>query len=256
MRNGKGIHLGFDVSTQTIGVCLLEDDGSEYGKILELTHINPKISSKIKGIEQLFLKKKIVEEFIHKYKDFGIDEVVIEEPLLRSNNVITVASLLRFNGIVSDSIYNILGIVPQYISSYDARKYAFPELMGIRKYNKTEKQYDYAHIKKDIMESKFVLFGSYPWTIDKKIVLQEKVSDLFPQIEWVYGKNGELRKENYDATDAYVAVLGQLNKNKFGELNFKTDIIGESNDGNGTMEIVYNLSYWNRTEQRKTYIKD
>ena len=256
MINNHKVLLGLDVSTSCIGICLLEDDGTNNGKIIELTHINPKISSKIKGIEQLFLKKKIVEEFIHKYKDFGIDEVVIEEPLLRSNNVITVASLLRFNGIVSDSIYNILGIVPQYISSYDARKYAFPELMGIRKYNKTEKQYDYAHIKKDIMESKFVLFGSYPWTIDKKIVLQEKVSDLFPQIEWVYGKNGELRKENYDATDAYVAVLGQLNKNKFGELNFKTDIIGESNDGNGTKEIVYNLSYWNRTEQRKTYIKD
>ena len=156
MINNHKVLLGLDVSTSCIGICLLEDDGTNNGKIIELTHINPKISSKIKGIEQLFLKKKIVEEFIHKYKDFGIDEVVIEEPLLRSNNVITVASLLRFNGIVSDSIYNILGIVPQYISSYDARKYAFPELMGIRKYNKTEKQYDYAHIKKDIIFLNFL----------------------------------------------------------------------------------------------------
>ena len=123
MRNDNRIILGLDISTTTIGVCLLEDDGSEYGKIIELTHINPKVSSKIKGIEQLFLKKKIFEEFLVKYKDFGIDNVIIEEPLLRSNNVNTVSTLLRFNGMVSDSVYNMLGIVPQYISSYDAREY-------------------------------------------------------------------------------------------------------------------------------------
>ena len=33
MENKKSnIILGLDVSTQTIGVCLLEDDGSEFGK--------------------------------------------------------------------------------------------------------------------------------------------------------------------------------------------------------------------------------
>ena len=37
---------------------IIIDDGSDYGKIIELTHISPKVSSKIKGIEQLFLKKK------------------------------------------------------------------------------------------------------------------------------------------------------------------------------------------------------
>ena len=37
--NNNQILLGLDVSTKTIGICLLEDDGSEYGKILELTHI-------------------------------------------------------------------------------------------------------------------------------------------------------------------------------------------------------------------------
>ena len=91
MNNNKNkIILGLDISTTTIGICLLEDNGSDYGKIIELTHINPKVSPKIKGIEQLFLKKKIFEEFLTKYKDFGIDDVIIEEPLLRSNNVNTV----------------------------------------------------------------------------------------------------------------------------------------------------------------------
>lgn len=256
MKNDKKVYLGCDVSTQTIGFCILIDDGSEYGKIVELTHINPKVPTKTKGIEQLFLKKKIFEEFLIKYKDFGIDEVIIEEPLLRSNNVNTVSTLLRFNGMVSDCVYNVLGIVPQYISSYDAREYSFPELMSIRKYGKNEKQYEFSKIYKEIKDCKLVLFGGYPWTIDKKTVIQGKVSEIFPDIEWLYNKKGELKKENFDACDAYVAVLGFLNKQRFGELEFSSEIIGESNDGNGTREISYNIRYWNKKEVRKTYINN
>jgi hypothetical protein len=99
-KKGRSIYMGLDISTACIGISIVIDDGSDYGKIVELTHINPKVSSKIKGIEQLFLKKKIFEEFLLKYKDFGIDYVVIEEPLLRSNNVLTVSTLLRFNGMI------------------------------------------------------------------------------------------------------------------------------------------------------------
>ena len=253
-KKGNKIALGLDVSTTCIGICILLDDGSEYGKIVELTHVNPKVSNKIKGIEQLFLKKKIFEEFLVKYKDFGIDEVVIEEPLLRSNNVNTVSTLLRFNGMVSDSVYNILGIVPQYISSYDARAYSFPELMSIRKYGKDEKQYPFSKIYKEIKECRLVLFGGYPWAIDKKTVIQGKVSDVFPNIEWLYNKKGELKKENFDACDAYVAVLGYLNKQRNGELSFTSEIIGESNDGKNTREIEYNVKYWNKTDRRKTFI--
>lgn len=255
-KNNNKIYLGLDISTACIGISILIDDGSQYGKIVELTHINPKVSSKIKGIEQLFLKKKIFEEFLVKYKDFGIDEVIIEEPLLRSNNVNTVSTLLRFNGMVSDCVYNILGIVPRYISSYDAREYSFPELMSIRKYGKDEKQYEYSKIYKEIKDCKLVLFGGYPWTIDKKTVIQGKVADIFPDIEWLYNKKNELKKENFDACDAYVAVLGFINKERYGELKFSSEIIGESNDGNGTREIMYNVKYWDKIEQRTTYINN
>ena len=240
--------MGLDVSTSTIGVCIVLDDGSDYGKILELTHISPKIPSKIKGIESLFIKKKIFEEFIVKFKDFGIDEVVIEEPLLRSNNVNTVGTLLRFNGMISDCVYNILGIVPHYISSYDARKYSFPTLMSIRKYGKDEKQYDYKKIKKEIQQCKMVLFGDYPWTIDKKTVIQGNVSELFPDVPWIYNKKGELKKENFDASDAYVACLGYLNKEKYGELDMRVENIQEIDKG-----IKYDVVYWNKRLSRITY---
>lgn len=247
-KNGKKIAMGLDVSTSTIGVCIVLDDETDYGKILELTHISPKVSNKIKGVEQLFLKKKIFEDFIVKFKDFGIDEVVIEEPLLRSNNVNTVGTLLRFNGMISNCVYNILGIVPNYISSYDARKYSFPNLMSIRKFGKDEKQYDYNKILKEIQQCKMVLFGDYPWAIDKKTVIQGNVSEIFPDVPWIYNKKGDLKKENFDATDAYVACLGFLNKQKYGDLNLKIKNIKEIDKG-----IEYDVLYWDKVIHRTTY---
>lgn len=243
------IILGLDVSTTCIGCCLFLDDGSENGKIIALTHVVPKIPGKIKGIESLFLKKKIFnDEFLSEWKGRGIDEVIIEEPLLRSNNVETCGTLLRFNGMISDCVYTELGIVPEYISSYDARKYAFPSLMSIRKYNKTGEQYPYKKIMKEIQTGRLVLFGAYPWEIDKKAVMQGKVSELFPDIPWLYNKKGELKKENFDACDAYVACLGYVNKKRYGEPDFKITDIKEVDDG-----IEYKVNYWNRVEDRVTY---
>ena len=253
-KNGNKIVLSLDVSTTTIGICILLDDGSDYGKIIELTHISPKVSSKVKGIESLFLKKRIFEEYIKSFKDLEIDEAVIEEPLLRSNNINTCGVLLRFNGMISDSIYEIFGVVPNYISSYDARKFSFPELMSVRKYDKQGKEYDYANILKKIKEAKLVLFGGMDWDISKKYVMQQKVSEIFPDIEWIYDKKRELKKQNFDAVDAYVAVLGHINKNKYGELNFKTKNINSTFDGETPKSIEYDIDYWGKTLHRVTYI--
>lgn len=246
------IIMGLDISTTCIGVCILEDDGSEYGKVLELTHVSPKVPRKIKGMKSLFLKKQIFkDEFLTKWKKMGITKVVIEAPLLSSNNVNTVATLLQFNGMISDCIYEILGIVPDYITSYDARKYAFPSLSTIRKYNRDGEQYSNKKILNAIKKSKVVLFGGYMFDIDKKEIILSKVSEIFPNIDWLYGKQGNLIKENFDATDAYVACVGQLHYEKYGELNFKiTDTkIYEK-------YVEYDLHYWNRVEHRLTYLND
>ncbi len=246
------IVLGIDISTTTIGCCLLLDDGSKYGKVIELTHVKPKINNKIKGIESLFLKANIFkEEFLHKYKDIGISDIIIEEPLLSSNNTNTCGTLLRFNGMVSRDCYDIFGIVPEFISSYDARKYSFPELMSIRKFGKNGLPYEDSKILNSVKKKQFVLFGAYPWDVDKKQVLQGKVSELFPQIEWIYNKKGELTKENFDASDAYVAILGYLNKEKYGEPQFSIDNLQVNNN-----IIEYDLLYWDRKENRKIYLDE
>jgi hypothetical protein len=114
--------LGLDVSTKTIGISLFEDNG-DGGKLQMLTHITPKVKPKPKdNIELLIKKAQIFQfEFLEKYSDIDISRVIIEEPLVRSNNVNTVATLLRFNGMICRSVYEVLNLVPEFISSYDAQ---------------------------------------------------------------------------------------------------------------------------------------
>ena len=160
-------------------------------------------------MEELFRKVEIFEqEFLVKYSDIGITRVVIEEPLLQSNNVYTIATLLRFNGMISKSVYDAIGVVPEFISSYDARKYAFPELMAVRRFKKDGTPL----ADKVIAKNTPVLFGAYDFDIDKKYVLWEKVAELEPQVIWFYDNKNKLKKETFDTSDAYVAGIGFMQK--------------------------------------------
>lgn len=197
--------LGLDVSTKTIGMALFEEDG----KLLELTHITPKIKPQPENkLEELFKKVDAFEKLLTRYMDLDIEKVVIEEPLLNSNNVYTVGTLLRFNGMISKVVDDVLGVVPEFISSYDSRAYAFPQLMAVRTQDKKGNPYT----EKEISNKKPVLFGGYSWDIDKKQVIWDLVADREPQIVWEYNKHNILKKENFDMTDAYTAVLGYMRK--------------------------------------------
>ena len=212
------IILGLDISTACIGASIVLDDGkSDTPKILKITHVSPKIPNKIKGMEALFLRKKLFkEQFIPQLKEFNITDVVVEEPLLSSNNVNTVATLLRYNGMISDAIYEELGVVPTTISSYDARMYSFPELVCLRKYNKRGEVYPIKHIKSAINAGNIVLFGAYPFDVDKKTVMMNMVNTVYDDIEWIYNKKGEIKKENYDACDSLICALAYININHHG----------------------------------------
>jgi len=201
--------LALDVSTSTIGIALFEDLG-DMGELKLLHHVSPKVKPKPENkMEELFKKVEIFQtEFLNKYADFGIYRVIIEEPLLQSNNVYTIATLLRFNGMISKSVFDTIGVVPEFISSYDARKYGFPELMASR----TSKKDGTPLPEKQIAKNEPVLFGGYPFDVDKKMVIFEKVCDLVPQITWLFDKHNKLKKENFDMSDAYCAGRGQMLK--------------------------------------------
>jgi hypothetical protein len=200
--------LALDVSTSTIGIALFEDLGNK-GKLKLLHHVSPKVKPQPENkMEELFKKVEIFEkEFLTNYADFGITKVVIEEPLLQSNNVYTIATLLRFNGMISKSVYDTVGVVPEFISSYDARKYAFPELMDVRRFKKDGTPLP----EKQIAKNQPVLFGGYDFEVDKKYILWEKVAELEPQVAWFYDKKNKLKKETFDTSDAYVCGIGYMN---------------------------------------------
>jgi RNase H-fold protein (predicted Holliday junction resolvase) len=185
--------LGLDVSTKTIGWALFD---IKTKNLLELTHISPKTKEEYDNkMQNLFSKSIIFGEKIKEYAGLGIEKVVVEEPLLNSNNVYTVASLIRYNTLICREIYEKLGIIPELISTYNSRKFAFPYLV------------------KPNDKGKFVLFGEYPKGADKKMIIWEQVAKREPQIQWQYTKNNTLKKENFDQTDAYCAVLGYMKMN-------------------------------------------
>ena len=180
--------LGLDVSTKCIGISLFTSKGT----LLEMTHISPVIKPEPENkVETLLKKADLFKEFIIEkgYTDMKIKYVVIEEPLVRSNNVNTVAVLLKFNGVITKICYDVLKVVPTYISTYESRKNAFPQLM------------------QPGSTAKPVLFGAYPKDTDKKKVIWELVSAREPNFKWLYDKKGRLKKENFDSCDSYATVI-------------------------------------------------
>ena len=183
--------LGLDISTKTTGFALFDMGNS---KLLELTHFSPKIKPQPEDkIEELLKKADAFKLHLEQYKDVGIVRIIIEEPLLNSNNIYTVGTLLRYNTLILKACYDVIGVLPTFISTYNARKYAFPDLVG---------QND---------KGKNVLFGGYPKDIDKKQVIWEHVNAVCPDVKWLYDKKGKLKKENYDMADAVTCVIGQIN---------------------------------------------
>jgi RNase H-fold protein (predicted Holliday junction resolvase) len=182
--------LALDISTKTIGVALFDITTKE---LLELTHVSPIPKPKRENkMEELLVKSGIVRFKIENYRNLNVTHVIIEEPLLNSNNIYTIQTLLRFNTLVFKEIYDVLGVIPEFISTYNSRKFAFP------------------HLVQPNDKGKHVLFGGYPKDIDKKMIIWELVAKREPQITWNYTKNNTLKKENFDQSDAYTCALGYM----------------------------------------------
>jgi hypothetical protein len=187
--------LGLDISTKTIGVALFDIESK---RLLELTHVSPKPKTEDDNkIKELLLKSEVFREKLKTYVGLGIKNVIIEEPLLNSNNVYTVGVLMRYNTLICKEVYDILGIVPEFITTYNSRKFAFPYLV-----EKNDK-------------GKFVLFGGFHKDVDKKVIVWEQVAKREPQITWLYTRNNTMKKENFDMSDAYTCVLGYMKSKNF-----------------------------------------
>ena len=80
--------MGLDISTKCIGIALFEDNNGK-GDLKLLHHVAPKLKPVPESkMAELFEKARIFEkEFLNNYTNVGIGRVIIEEPLLQSNNV-------------------------------------------------------------------------------------------------------------------------------------------------------------------------
>lgn len=214
--SNRKIILGLDVSTKCIGSTIASIDEKNDVKVLEISHLKLKVPSKIKGTEALFLKsEQLKQKLLDKYINYYITNVIIEEPLISSNNSETAATLMRFNGMISQIVKDVLNVIPEYISSYEARKYGCPSLMSVRKYDKKGNIYSFKKIIHAINHNELVLFGSYPFDCAKKYILWNYISEKFPDIKWEYNKKNELKNENFDASDSLMCVLGYVSKLKY-----------------------------------------
>lgn len=184
----KEVILGIDVSTTTCGISIMDLNG----KLIDIFHISPKPSKELKN--NLIEKANIIEFVLQDYKDLNVKHIFVEEPLLGSNNIFTVSTLLKFNGIVSWILYKMYNVFPQYISVHEARKTFFPEF---------------------VVEEKGKKILRFPKDKDKKELVFNKVIYLEPQIDVIFSKFFKIRKENYDRSDSYVVAKAGLILNNY-----------------------------------------
>jgi hypothetical protein len=172
------------------------------GKLIELKHLELKLSKDINITDRIIHKAEIFRKYVEDFKkrilnelNGEIIEIIIEEPLGGSNNSNTVSLLYSFNGICTYILYKIFDIYPKKISVYDARKLFLVNLVH------TEKR------KGEIVE---VLSFPPEYIKEKKLYIWEKVAKLEKNIEWFYKKDGSPKDMNYDMADSYVVSTAAL----------------------------------------------
>jgi len=165
--------LALDVSTSVIGICLLDPTSGERLKSLEFLNL--------KREKNLFAKALDFKDHISKYKNLGVTEIAIEEPLVMykpgASRAQILSKLSMFNGMIAVICFMVFGVEPVYYNVNHARKLAFPDL----KFQKGE---------------------------DRKMTVWAQVAEAFPGVEWLYGpRSGKLVKTNFDMADAAVIAL-------------------------------------------------
>ena len=243
----KRIILGLDVSTRCIGstVASLDEDGTV--NILEISHLRLKIRRKYKNTNKgLFIKSEQFKNKLNeKYNKYYITDVIIEEPVVNGSNMDSIAMLMKFNGMISQSVRDVLGVIPEYISSHDARKYGCPSLMAIRRFGKDGSLRSIKDIRDSIAKNELALFGSYPFDCSKKYILWNFVSEAFPDIKWEYNTNGELKDDNFEAADSLMCVLGYVNKLRYGNEEPEIVCCNEENE-----QIEYTVRFCGQTFEK------
>jgi len=175
--------LGLDISTSITGYCVLDMNGEIIKAGAWDTRNKNKFKSEFEKIE--YIKENLCELLIQ----FPIGKVYIEKPFMffgsGKSTAKTMATLQRYNGMVSWIAYELFEQKPEYFTAQTARKNA-----GLSIPRK-------ANTKKEIIK----------WFLDK-----------YPSYVIEYTSYGNPKPKYYDIADAVVIALAGLN-----DINEKKD---------------------------------
>lgn len=123
--------LGLDISTSITGVAVVADGQIVYYNSIDLRKHKDVFSKAVEMKEKimdLFEMYQCDQEFKISWGDseYPIEHIFIEQPFTFFNSggssAKTMATLQKFNGIVSWMIYELFEIEPQYVTAMEARK--------------------------------------------------------------------------------------------------------------------------------------
>ena len=183
------VFVSFDISTSCIGVSIFNEN-------FELTSVKALKMTTNKDCQDdpEITKGDGFKKFVEELKIYEIIDIFVEEPLVKSNNVYTVNKLLKFNGICSYILRDVLGIIPKFMSVDEVRRIFCPEMTEY-----------------DAKKNKFTLkFKSRK--VDPKTYIFEKIAKDYENISWLINKNGKLKTENFDITDSIALTKSSFKK--------------------------------------------
>lgn len=165
------IIMGFDASTTTIGMAVLEVNNSKI-TLKHLEHYKPPKVGHV--VERLAKTRSYIQDQLKKYNP---DEVVIEDILLGLSHgkttIKTLSSLAVLNRVVCLAAYDHLG--------------KLPHLLSVMKVRHAIKQNKIFPKKEDVPE-----------------LVASRLGIPFP---YVYNKKGKISAENYDRADSIAVAL-------------------------------------------------
>lgn len=192
--------LGLDVSTSCTGFCILDRDIVPDGtgnQIIELDRIE------FKKCKTLWEKADLITARLKLLADkhgnglVSNFQVAVEEPLLGFrpglSSATTIASLLRFNGIVSYAARNIFKTEPIYLSAAHARKLCgvkFQKLAAVKISQKEQvfnhmKQHDLSHVVWPLKKSgkivEWAMDATDSYCIARAAVIEIPISEQQPK---------------------------------------------------------------------------
>lgn len=168
--------LGLDVSTSVVGVCVLD---TKFLGAFDAKNITVLDKIDFKKCKTLWEKADRVNNYFGDMK-LKLDHVFVEDAAMRyspgMSSAQTIATLLRFNGLVSYAARNMFGVDPTFITPSAARKLIGLKMQRVSKCGKSHKM---------------------------QVFEQLAQSDL-SAVTWPLKKSGKIQDWSYDATDAFV----------------------------------------------------